>query len=393
MKASTPLTARFVETVNKPGRYGDGRGGFGLILNVHRATNGRITKSWIQRIRIAGKVTHLGLGPYPIVTLAKARKIALENQRAVFDGNDPRTVGIPTFAEAVDKVIEIQRPTWRDGGKSEKQWRASLRDYAMPKLGKMPVDRITTADVLDVLMHDQFWNTKRVTAQRVRQRIGAVMKRAIAQGYRNDNPAGDALGATLPKNGVHKEHHRALPYDRVGEALRRVRASANTHAPAMLALEFLVLTAARSGEVRGATWDEIDMDERMWTIPGERIKGGIEHRVPLSDRAIEVLTEARKISGDDGLIFPSMSGRVLRNDTFAEFLRENDIEAVPHGFRSSFRQWAAEQTNYPREVCEHALAHVNPDKVEAAYQRSDLFEKRRELMDAWTQYVMDNATA
>ena len=386
MKTPTPLTARFIETVNESGRYGDGRGGFGLILNVHRMTDGRISKSWIQRIRVGGKVTHLGLGRYPIVTLAKARKIALENQRAVFDGNDPRTAGIPTFAEAADKVIEIHRDSWRDG-RSEKQWRASLRDYAMPKLGKMSVDRITTADVLGVLMHDQFWNTKRETAKRTRQRIGAIMKWAIAQGYRNDNPAGDALGATLPKNGVHKEHHRALPYDHVGDALRRVQGNTNAYAPTVLAFEFLVLTATRTGEIRGAVWDEIDLDARTWTIPASRMKAGREHRIPLSDRALEVLAEARAISGDDGLIFPSTAGRPLRNAALSDLLHELAIEAVPHGFRSSFRQWSAEQTNFPREVCEEALAHVNANKVEAAYQRSDLFEKRAELMNAWAEYA------
>ena len=151
----------------------------------------------------------------------------------------------------------------------------------------------------------------------------------------------------------------------------------------MLAFEFLVLTAARSGEVRGARWSEIDLDARTWTVPGERMKTGREHRVPLSDRAIEILTEARAINGDDGLIFPTITGRMMQAPVLSELLRDNGIEAVPHGFRSSFRQWSAEQTDAPREVCEHALAHVNGNQVEAAYQRSDLFEKRRALMDAW----------
>lgn len=385
MKTPSPLTARFVETVNKPGRYGDGRGGHGLILNVHRATNGRVTKSWVQRIQISGRVTQLGLGPYPVVTLGEARKVALENRRAAYVGKALRAPGIPSFAEAADKVIEIQRPTWRDG-KSEDQWRSSLATYVFPKLGDMTVDQITTADVLGVLMHDQFWNMRRTTAKRVRQRIGAIMKWAIAQGHRADNPAGDALGATLPKNGVRTEHHRALPYERVGDALRRVRAS-DAYVPAALAFEFLVLTAARSGEVRGAQWNEIDWDNRTWTVPADRMKMQREHRVPLSDRAIDVSTEAREISGDDGLIFPSVTGRMMQSAVLSELLRDTNVEAVPHGFRSSFRQWSAECTDFPREVCEHALAHVNGDKVEAAYQRSDLFEKRAELMHAWADYL------
>ena len=390
-KEPSPLTARFVDTVKKPGRYGDGRGGFGLILNVHKATNGRITKSWIQRLWHNGKAVQIGLGPYPILTLSKARKLVIENRRVTFEGNDPRATGIPTFAEAADKVINIQRPTWRDNGTSERQWRSSLRDYAMPKLDGMAVDQITSADVLGVLTRNDFWNSKRVTAKRVRQRIGAVMKWAVAQGHRADNPAGDVLDSVLPKNGVHAKHHKALPYDRVSAALATVRARGD-HRPTCLAFEFLVLTAARSGEVRGAVWSEIDFEARTWTIPGERMKAGREHRVPLSPQAVAILEQARKLSDGD-LVFPTVYGRVIQAPVLSVLLRDNGIEAVPHGFRSSFRQWAAEQTDFPREVCEHALAHVNRDQVEAAYQRSDLFEKRRALMDGWTDYVMDNATA
>ena len=385
MKAPKPLTARFVQTVTEPGRYSDGRGSCGLTLNVHRATDGRITRSWVQRVRIGGKYTHLGLGSYPIVTLSRARKAALENRRAMYEGEDPREPGIPTFAEALEKVIAIQRPTWRDAT-SERQWRASLRDYAMPKLGDMAVDQITTSDILDVLIRNDFWNAKRTTAKRVRQRIGAVCKWAVAQGYRDDNPAGDVLDSTLPKNGVHKAHHKALPYDRVGAALRTIHASGG-HRSTVLAFEFLTLTAARSGEVRGATWNEIDWDNRTWTIPGERMKAGREHRVPLSSQAIEVLNEARKINPDSDLIFSTVTGRMIQAPVLSALLRDAGIEATPHGFRSSFRQWTAEQTDFPREVCEHALAHVNGNQVEAAYQRSDLFAKRAELMNAWARYV------
>ena len=382
MKAPKPLNAKFVASVSTPGRYGDGRGGFGLALTVRKAAGGGVTRSWIQRLAINGRPTNLGIGSYPIVSLGMARKLAFDNKRAVFEGQDIRARGVPTFAEGVDAVIAIHRESWRDGGTSEKQWRGSLRDYAMPKLGNKALDQITTADVLGVLTHNDFWNSKRVTAKRVRQRIGAIMKWAIAQGYREDNPAGDALGAALPKNGVHMEHHRSLSYDRVSAALATVRAS-DAYVPTVLAFEFLVLTAARSGEVRGARWNEIDLDARTWTVPGERMKAGKEHRVPLSDRAIEILTEARAINGDDGLIFPTITGRMMQAPVLSELLRDNGIEAVPHGFRSSFRQWSAEQTDAPREVCEHALAHVNGNQVEAAYQRSDLFEKRRALMDAW----------
>ena len=221
MKVPAPLTARFVETANEPGRYGDGRGGHGLALNVHRMADGRISRSWIQRLRVSGKVTHLGLGSYPVVTLAMARKAALANKRAIVEGKDPRAGGIPTFADALDKVIGILRDGWRDGGKSERQWRASLRDYAevlMPKA----VDAIGPGDVLGVL--SPIWNTRRETGRRVRQRIGAVMKWSIAEGHRESNPV-DAIGAALPKNGVRKVHLKALPHDAVSGALATIRAS------------------------------------------------------------------------------------------------------------------------------------------------------------------------
>ena len=386
MKAPKPLNAKFVASVSTPGRYGDGRGGFGLALTVRKAAGSGVTRSWVQRIKLAnGKITNLGIGSYPIVALGMARKIAFDNKRAVFEGQDIRARGVPTFAEGVDAVIAIHAAAWRDRGNSERQWRSSLRDHAAPLMAK-PVDAITSADVLGVLTADDFWNAKRTTAKRVRQRIGAIMKWAIAHGYREDNPAGDALGAALPKNGVHMEHHRSLSYDRVSAALAAVRAS-DAYVPTVLAFEFLVLTAARSGEVRGATWNEIDLNARTWTIPGERMKAGKEHRVPLSDRAIDVLTEARKINPDSDLIFPTVTGRMIQAPVLSVLLRDNGIEAVPHGFRSSFRQWTAEQTDFPREVCEHALAHMNRDQVEAAYQRSDLFEKRRALMDGWADYL------
>ena len=385
MKVPKPLNAKFVASVSTPGRYGDGRGGFGLALTVRKAAGSGVTRSWIQRLAINGRPTNLGIGSYPIVSLGMARKIAFSNKRAVFESQDIRARGVPTFAEGVDAVIAIHAAAWRDRGNSERQWRSSLRDHAAPLMAK-PVDAITSADVLGVLTAGDFWNAKRVTAKRVRQRIGAIMKWAIAQGYREDNPAGDALGAALPKNGVHMEHHRSLSYDRVSAALATVRAS-DAYVPTVLAFEFLVLTAARSGEVRGARWSEIDLDARTWTVPGERMKTGREHRVPLSDRAIEILTEARAINGDDGLIFPTITGRMIQAPVLSALLRENKIEATPHGFRTSFRTWAAEQTDAPREVCEHALAHVNGNQVEAAYQRSDLFEKRAELMAQWADYV------
>ena len=386
MKRPKRLSATFVNTVNVPGRYGDGRGGHGLSLLVKPATHGGFSKSWAQRIRLDGKAANVGLGAYPVVTLARARQKALANARIVSEGRDPRDQAgrAPTFEQAVETVIEIHAENWKDGGKSAAQWRASLRDYAVPKIGSKRVDRMTTADVMEVLL--PIWSTKRETARRVRQRIGAVMKWAVAQGYREDNPAGDAISAALPKNSVRRQHQKALPHAQVGEALARVRAS-RAHRATELAFEFLVLTACRSGEVRGARWVEVDEAAATWTVPPARMKAKLEHRVPLCERAVAVLDEAREIADRSGLVFPSPTGRVLSDSTLSKLLRELGIGAVPHGFRSSFRDWAAERTDVPREVCELALAHVNSDRVEAAYRRSDLFERRRELMQEWADYL------
>ena len=250
-------------------------------------------------------------------------------------------------------------------------------------MGGKSVDAVTAADVMDVLL--PIWSTRRVTATRVRQRIGAVMKWAVAQGLRDDNPAGDAIAAALPRTAVARRHQRALPHAGVRAALDRVR-GCDAYRGVRLAFEFLVLTAARSGEVRHARWDEIDREGAVWTVPAERMKNGREHRVPLSDRALEVLGEALGLAAGD-LVFPSPTGRALPQKTLSELMRALQVDAVPHGFRSSFRDWAAERTDAPREVCELAVAHVNGDRVEAAYRRSDLFDRRRRLMADWAAYV------
>ena len=379
------LSATFIKTIRVPGRYGDGRGGYGLSLLVRPTSTGRLSKTWSQRLRIAGQPFNIGLGAYPVVTLAEARQAALENRRAVARGRDPRRGGVPTFAAAVEAVIAIHAAGWRDGGKNEQQWRASLGTYVLPQLGRTPIDRITTAEVLAVLV--PIWSAKPETARRVRRRIRAVMRWAIAEGYRDDDPAGEAIGAALPRNGGPPTHHRALPHAEVGAALAQARAAEGWPAP-KLALEFLTLTASRSGEVRGAHWDEIDRASATWTVPAARMKAGRPHRVPLSERALAVLDAARDLSDGSGLVFPSVRGLQLPDSALSKLLRDLDVPAVPHGMRSSFRDWAAECTDAPREVCELALAHINSDRVEAAYRRSDLFERRRALMHEWAAYLM-----
>ncbi|MCY3837520.1 MAG: tyrosine-type recombinase/integrase [Gammaproteobacteria bacterium] len=377
------LTDRFVRTA-APGFYRDG----GCPTLNLRVTPAR-TRQWVQRLAVHGRERQLGLGGYPLVPLAEAREQALSNRRLARAGGDPcalkRAQRAPTFAAAVDTVIAIHRDGWKGVGKSEAQWRASLRDYAMKRLGSKPVDRITTADVMAVLV--PIWVEKHETARRVRQRISAVMQWAVAEGYRPDNPAGDAIGAALPKRNPPRVHHRALPFREVAGAVRAVRSSVRAGWATKAAFEFLVLTAARSGEVRGADWSEMNLEAGTWTIPRGRMKGAREHRVPLSDRALEILWEAHGHTGGTGLVFPTARHRPVSDSTLSKLLRELGVKAVPHGFRSSFRDWAAECTDAPREVCELALAHVNSDRVEAAYRRSDLFERRRALMQEWADYL------
>ena len=243
------------------------------------------------------------------MTLKEAREKALESRRALHWGHDPRAVGIPTFEAAVEKVIAIHSPTWKSPSCIAGQWRQTLRDYAHPRIGRKRVSEVATADVLAILQ--PIWSSKPAAARAVRQRIGAVMKWAVAKGYRPDNPAGDAIAAALPRNGNATRHHKALPHGEVSAALAEVRNS-GSHAGVRLALEFMVLTATRSNEVRGSTWDEIEHD--VWTIPASRMKAKREHRVPLSRRALEILEEARKRHDDGGLVFRGAKRKNQRLD-------------------------------------------------------------------------------
>ena len=365
--------------------------GNGLMLVVQPSG----TKSWVQRIVIHGRRRTFGLGGYPATSLKEARRVAFENRALARQGGDPLALrtrrDIPDFATSAATVIGIQSAAWKNAGKSRGQWESSLATYAFPTIGTKRVDQINSADVMAVLL--PIWSSKRETASRVRQRISAVMKWSVAQGYRADDPAGAAVLQALPKGvGAPTQHHRALPYHAVGDAVRRVRES-RAWLGTKLTFEFGVLTACRSGEVRGARWAEVDLPAATWTIPATRMKAKIEHRVPLSGRCMEILTEARRLpdlvaphsSGD--LLFPSIRGRELSDATISKLLRQRGIDAVPHGFRSSFRDWASERTNTPHAVMEAALAHVVKNAAERAYARSDLFAKRRALMDRWAAYI------
>ena len=300
----------------------------------------------MQRLVIRGKSCVLGLGSFALVSLAEAREQALSNRKLARTGGDPlgdrrRTAGVPTFAEAAEQVIAIHRGAWKDTDAMAQQWRGTLGQYAHPQFGDKGIDRVTTADVMPALL--PIWSTKNQTAQRVRRRIAAVMRWAIAQGYRSDNPAGEAVTAALPKQPRQVRHLPALPYGEVGAALAAVRVS-QAWTGTKLAFELLVLTAARSGEVRLATWEEFDLDAAVWTVPAARMKANREHRVPLCDRAVEVLGEARRLRNvvvsveRAGLVFPSRRGKVLNDMALWKLVKQQGLDCVPHGFRSYLRR-------------------------------------------------------
>ena len=388
--ALNPAFVRAVTPGHRPRRYRDGNGLYLLVAPGARGGG----KSWVQRLTVHGRAREFGLGSFKDVSLKEARAIALENRRIARSGGDPgaagrRTGGAPVFADALETVIAIRQPGWKGGPHVAGLWRASLRRHAFPRIGRKRVDAITTADVMAVLA--PIWTTTPGMARKVRQRIGAVMKWAVAEGYRDDNPAGDAVVAALPGVKVRPTHRRALPYAEVAAAVAAVRGCARASA-ARLSFEFAVLCAARPGEARRARWEDIDLDTATWTIPASAMKSNRTHRVPLSDRAVAVLGEAG--AGCTGWVFPSpVTGGPFADNWLRELLTALGIAANPHGFRSSFRDWAAENTDAPRAVMEAALAHVIPDATEAAYARSDLFEHRRTLMQQWADYLAGSAPA
>ena len=373
------LAATFIRSA-PVGRHADGNG---LYLYVQRTG----TRSWIQRLVIRGRKHELGLGSVQLVSLAEAREQALANRKLARAGGDPladkrRTRGMPTFAEAAATVVAQKRAGWRSGRQAT-DWLHSLERYVFPSIGSRPVSEVSSADVLAVLT--PIWHVKPDTARRVRQRIDAVLEWSIAMEHRADNPCGRVVPVLGPQRDAVR-HMRALPHRDVAAAVATVRASKATRA-VKLAFEFLVVTATRSGEVRLATWEEMNVAGRVWTIPAERMKMNREHRVPLSSRALEVLDAARTLADGNPLVFPNRWGNRIRDTFLSQLLKDLDIAAVPHGFRSSFRDWAAEETDHPREVIEAALAHAVRNQVEAAYARSDLFERRRRLMDEWSAYL------
>ena len=369
------LTAQQVKAITKPGKYYDRDG---LILRV--APGG--SKQWVWRGTVHGRRVELGMGSVRFTSLAEAREIAFDYVRTARRGGDPRTrrpgSEAPTFCEAVESVIETHRPGWKND-RSETNWRQPLT-YAK-SLDGIPVNAINTADLTRVLL--PIWHDKPETARKLRTRLGMVMRWAIAEGHRSDDPAGPALTAALPRHTTPRKHHASLPHDEIGEVLEIVGASLRVWRPTVACLRFVVATACRSGEAREAMWAEIDGD--TWTIPAERTKTSRPLAVPLSTMALAALEDARLYADSSGLIFPSPRGRVLSDNTMSKLLREHGAAATVHGMRASFRSWAAEN-GVSREVAEAALGHV-AGKIERAYQRSDLLAARAEVMQRWADHL------
>lgn len=378
------LSAVSVRNAKGPGRYADGNG---LYLFVDESG----AKRWLLRTVVAGKRRDIGLGSAQLVPLADAREEAAKLRRMARAGGDPladrrrerRTV--PTFEEAAEKVHAAHAATFKNA-KHAAQWLASLKSDVFPVFGGKTVDMVEPADVLTALL--PIWTSKPETARRLKQRIKVVLDWAKASGHRTSENAVEGVARALPKHRTQQAHHAALPYAAVPQFLTDLSA-AQAGDSTKLALEFLILTAARTGEVIGARWEEIDFDAGIWTVPAARMKAGREHRVPLSPQCIELLEKAKAMADGGGYVFPGRTPKApLSNMALLMLIRRmghKDITA--HGFRSSFRDWAAERSNASTAVVEASLAHAVKNKTEAAYFRSDLFDLRRALIETWNRFT------
>jgi integrase len=374
------LCAPGVKAATRPGRLGDGDGLF-LVVGASGS------KSWMVRVQKNGCRRDIGLGSASKVSLAKARERARQVREWVEDGLDPiferrKAVGIPTFREASKKVVELHRKTWRNE-KHEAQWLRTLEMFAWPTLGDIRVSEITGPMVRNVLA--EIWLTKPETARRVRQRIGVVLDWAYASGYRETEAPMRSVSTGLPRQPKKDAHFAAMPYAEVPAFMSRLR---ERESFSRLALQFTILTAARSGEVRGATWAEIDFEAELWTVPAERMKAEREHVVPLSGPALRILRRCKDLrAGDELLVFPGSRPKQPMSDmTLTKLMRELKVPFTVHGFRSSFRDWVSEETHFQGDIAEAALAHTIPNKTEAAYRRGKLLKKRWLLMRDWATY-------
>ncbi|MXO63709.1 tyrosine-type recombinase/integrase [Qipengyuania oceanensis] len=377
------LSAAQIRALTKPGRYMDGDG-LSLLLTAPKKGY------WVLRATINGRRRDIGLGPLDLVTLAEARELAIDMRRDIQRGIDPieerkrQKIEILTFKAAAEKVHSEQKAAWKNG-KHQDQWINTLETYAFPKLGDRLVNDIEGPLIREVLL--DIWLEKPETARRVKQRIGVVLDWAYANGMRATEAPMRSLSRALPRQPKQDGHFAAMPYKDVPTFLKHLHKRTSV---ARLGLEFLILTASRSGEVRGAKWAEINLDAKLWTVPAERMKVGKEHVVPLTDAAIDVLERARPYYAEcSDLVFPGRNVlRPMSDMTLLKILRYAKLPFTVHGFRSAFRDWAAEKTSYPGEVAEAALAHSVSNKVEAAYRRTNYLDKRRELMREWSGFCV-----
>ena len=396
-KKANDLSALEVNRLKIAGNHAVG-GVSGLYLYVNEAQG----RSWVLRVMIAGKRKHLGLGGYPSVTLAQARDKAREAREKVVKGVDPiqeRKVAASalrahqatrrSFQEVATAYVAFQEAGWKNS-KHRKQWTSTLEAYAYPVIGQLPVDAITEHHVIAVL--EPIWSNKTETASRLRGRMESILDWARVRGHREgENPARwkGHLDKVFPAQSQIRQvqHFQALGVKAAPAFMARL---ADQDGAAALALRFLVLTAARSGEVRGAEWGEIDFEHAIWTIPASRMKAKREHRVPLTVPVLQVLREAqsRQEHNYAKWIFPNQKGSMLSDMSLIAVMRRMNVAAVPHGFRSTFRDWVGEFTQFPSDLAEMALAHVLPNKTEAAYRRGDALEKRRAMMDAWALHCL-----
>ena len=375
------LKATSLKTM-KPGRHPDGR--YGLYFNV--IGNSR---TWVQRLTIDGKRRNFGLGPWPVVSLSEARDIAFGNVRKRHQGINPiaerkRAAAMPTFAQAADSYIKLQAGGWKAGSRNEANWRSSLA-HAAP-IADRPVDAIVSDDVVGIVAA-LLRADKAPTARNVRQRMRLVFEWCIAQGYRTDNPANGAIDAILPKSGHRTKHRESVAVGDVADVVAKIETEGvASRFGAGLALRFLVLTATRTTEVIGARWSEIDLESATWTIPAARMKGGREHRVPLSEEALSMLRKVRARWGSSGLVFRSARGMQIDEAALRRLLRRTGAAATVHGFRGTFKSWCME-AGVARDVAELSLAHAYMGDVEVSYVRTDLLERRRPVMAQWGRFV------
>lgn len=392
------LSALEVGRLSEPGNHA-----VGAVAGLYLYISETGARSWVLRAMVGGKRRHMGLGGYPDVTYAQAKEKARKARADIETGIDPiaqRKSAVSqllaqqdqekTFEQAAKGYLDSHGDSWRNP-KHRAQWVSTLETYAFPIMGKLAVQDVALGHVLAVL--EPIWKTKNETASRLRGRIESVLDWASARQYRTgDNPARwkGCLDKLLPAPSKVKkvEHHRALPIDSMGAFMKSLSQS---NGMAARALEFAVLTAARSGEVRGALWSEMDLVSKVWTVPAERMKAGREHRVPLPDQVVALLKNLPRLPGSDQVFFAPRGGQ-LSDMSLTAVMRRMEIDAVPHGFRSTFRDWAGERTHYPREVAEQALAHTLESKVEAAYRRGDALEKRRQMMQDWADFCCVSIT-